>query len=353
LTARAGTNAVGAQPRDYLRVDAFMRTLVDARALKTAFETRLIDRLIGVPSVGVDALRSDLKLDRPGLELLLDMLAASRVVTRDGDAVALASDFRAALDYRDLLEAKLDFAGFLAADFLEGFTLLLADPEAFKKQSRLFELFDYRRCFEQGVDNYERTKTWMRLTTMLTKYESRACLELHDFSRYRRVLDVGGNSGEFVLRLCKAHAELRATVMDLPLVCEIGLEHILSEPERSRIAFLKGDVRKDALPAGFDLIGFKSMLHDWPEAEAKRLLARAAEALAPGGSILVFERGPMRFDGKAIPFSLLPTLLFFRSYREPSVYTQQLEALGLRDVQTRTVQLDTPFFLVTARKVSA
>ena len=339
---------------DYLRVDAFMRTLVDARALKTAFETRLVDRLIGVSSLGVETLRSELKLDRPALDLLLDMLAASRVVTRDGGgAVALAADFRAALAYRDLLEAKLDFAGFLAADFLEGFTLLLADPEAFKKQSRLFELFDYRRCFESGVDNYERTKTWMRLTTMLTKYESRACMELHDFSGYRRVLDVGGNSGELVLRLCKAHPELRATVMDLPLVCEIGLEHILSEPERSRIAFLKGDVRKDPLPGGFDLISFKSMLHDWPEADAARLLARAAAALEPGGGILIFERGPMRFDGQAIPFSLLPTLLFFRSYREPAVYARQLEALGLRDVETRQVLLDTPFFVVSARKASS
>ena len=114
---------------DYLRVDRFMRTLVDARALKTAFELRLVDRLIESQIMGFERLERELRLDRPALDLLVNMLAAGGVVTRDGDKIALSEDFSAALPYRDVMEAKLDFAGFLATDFLEGFTQLLADPE--------------------------------------------------------------------------------------------------------------------------------------------------------------------------------------------------------------------------------
>lgn len=156
-----------------------------------------------------------------------------------------------------------------------------------------------------------------------------------------------------MLRLCKAHPDMHATVMDLPLVCRVGQEHISKEPERERIVFLKADVRKDPIPHGFDLITFKSMLHDWPEEDIRSFLAKAACALSPGGTILIFERGPLQTAGKNIPFSMIPTLLFFRSYRSATFYVNQFEALGLQVIETQYLELDSPFFLVTAQKACA
>ena len=88
------------------------------------------------------------------------------------------------------------------------------------------------------------------------------------------MLDIGGNSGEFVLQVCKRHQGLRASVLDLPLVCDIGREHIAAEPEAERISFIKGNAFTDPLPEAFDLISFKSMLHDWPEKDAPSLIER-------------------------------------------------------------------------------
>lgn len=272
------------------------------------------------------------------------------MITEHRGDLRLHERFAVALRYRDLLETKLDFAGAVIDDFADLFTVLLRDPARFMGSARLFELFDYRRALEPSIENYRRTRGWMRITSTLTRYEARACLQLYDFGAHRRMLDVGGNSGEFVLQLCRRHPQLQGTVFDLPLVCEIGLEHVLDEPERSRIRFLKGDVRRDALPAGFDLIAFKSMLHDWPEEEAGRFLAAAAAALEPGGTLLVFERGPLPVREATPPLSLLPHLLFFRSYRQPGAYARRLEALGLEAVESREIALDGPFFLVTARK---
>lgn len=258
-----------------------------------------------------------------------------------------------ALRYRDLLEIKLDYAGFVLNDFADLFTLLVRDPGAFTGRARLFELFDYRRAEQPAIESYERTRAWMRITSTLTRYEARACMALHDFGRYRRVLDVGGNSGELALQLCRRHPQLAGTVFDLPLVCELGLEHVLGEAEHARIGFLKGDVRSDPLPQGYDLITFKSMLHDWPQADADRFLAKAAHALEPGGTLAVFERAPMAVGGSTPSFGLVPTLLFFRSYRTPEAYVRQLESLGLDRIEVREVVLDTPFFLLTATKPAA
>jgi len=334
---------------DFLIVDSFLRTLVDARALRTAFELGLVDRLLEQRSGSVEALGRALGLDAAGLRLLLDLLAANGVIEERAGDLRFTRRFQEALRYRDLLETKLDFAGFSINDFADLFTALVRDPKGFAGQARIFQLFDYRRCLESTHENYAQVRAWMRITSTLTRYEARACLRLHDFDAYRRALDVGGNSGEFLLQLCR-HAQLSGTVFDLPLVCEIGVEHLLAEPEAPRITFRKGDVRSDPLPSGYDLITFKSMLHDWPSEDAGRFLAKAAQALAPGGTLLIFERAPLRLGRETPPFGLIPTLLFFRSYRAPAEYAERLQALGLRDIAVREIELDTPFFVLSAKK---
>lgn len=339
-----------AQANEFLIVDEFLQTLVAARALKTAFELGLIDRLAEQRSGSVEALGRALKLDGKGLRFLLDLLAANRVVEEHGGDVRLSRRFLQALRYRDLLELKLDFAGFSIGDFADRFTALIQNAGSFMGEARLFQLFDYRRCFQPSFDNYVRARHWMRITSTLTRYEGQACARAHDFSPYRRMLDVGGNSGEFALQLCRRNPALHATVFDLPLVCEIGMEHVLAEPEHARIAFFKGDIRNDPLPAGYDLIAFKSMLHDWPAQEARQFIDKAVRALEPGGTLLIFERAPLKVREATPPLSLLPHVLFFRSYRPFTDYVAELQGQELADISHQQIDLDMPFFIVTGRK---
>ena len=345
-----GTTAGADEAVEYLCVDAYLDTLVGARSLKTAFELGLVDHLIQRRSSPFATIGQVTGADARGLTFLLGMLQSQRVVEQQHGDVRLHADFLKVLRYRDLLETKLNFAGFLLDDFADHFTALISDPDRFVQQGRLFELFDYRRALNPTLENYQRTRAWMKLTSTLTRYEARACMARDDFATHRRMLDVGGNSGEFVLQVCRRQRSLQATVFDLPLVCEIGLEHVLPEAECDRIAFVAGDLRSDPLPTGHDVIAFKSMLHDWSEQDAAQFIERAFEALAPGGSLLIYERGPIDPARKAPGFSTLPVLLFFRSYRPPELYVATLSRLGMQDVRCQTVELDTPFFLVSARK---
>jgi SAM-dependent methyltransferase len=335
---------------EFLIVDEFLRTLVDARALKTAFELGLIDRLAEQGSGSVSALGRILGTDRQGLRFLLDLLTAAGVVQEVRGDVRLTRRFQTALRYRDLLETKLDYAGATLSDFADLFTTLIRDGRGFMGEARLFELFDYRRALEYTIENYARTRAWMRITSTLTRYEAGPCLDRFDASPHRRMLDVGGNSGEFSVQFCRRHAALQATVFDLPLVCEIGLDHVLIEPEHTRISFLKGDLRADALPPGHDLISFKSMLHDWPAQDARMFIDKAARALLPGGTLLIFERAALQVAHATPQMSMLPNLLFFRSYRPAEDYLDQLTALGMQDVRAETIELDSTFHLITARK---
>ena len=332
---------------EYLCVDDFMKSLVDARALSSAFELGLIDYILQNSLVVFDDLKNTVGTDERGLRFLVDLLIANHVIEEKNGEIMLTRAFIKALKFRDLLEAKLEFANFVAPDVINHLTTLIQHPQQFGQDTRTFELFCYGRSLEHTPENFELTKRWVRITTALTRYEAQVCLRYHDFSRHRRMLDIGGNSGEFALRICKNHPGIHATVFDLPVVCDVGLEHVRSEPEAKRITFIKGNALTDPLPEGCDLITFKSMLHDWPEREAKHLIARASRALAPGGTLLVFERGPIELGEKPPPYSMIPFLLFFRSFRSPEIYSSQYRACGLHTIGIQRINLETPFNLVT------
>ena len=282
--------------------------------------------------------------------MLLDLLKANRVVEENKGSFSFSPQFKTALQYRDLMEARLDFANLIASDFTDFFTALIRSPDWFFQNARTFNLFSYNRCFEPSPENYKQTRRWMRITTALTRYEARVCMHHHDFSGYRRILDIGGNSGEFALQVCKKHPDVAAAVFDLPLVCDIGAEHLQSAPEAGRIKFIKGDALADKLPIGFDLISFKSMLHDWPDREAGQLIENASRSLRAGGTLLIFERGPLEIDNEAVPYSMLPFLLFFRSYRSPELYAEILKDKHFGHVAVKKIKLETPFCLITATK---
>lgn len=332
---------------DYLCVDDFIENFSHARALATAFEIGLIDFVLQKGSAAVGFLAKRWGASLQAMRFLVSLLAVNRVVEEEEDQIKLTAEFINALRFRDLLQLKLQMTNFAAHDFLDYFSDLICRPDQFMKKSNFTRLFDYGRCFENSKENYERTKQWVWITSTLTKYESQGCLAHHDFSRYRRILDIGGNSGEFVLRICRSYPQIEATVFDLPLVCDIGQERIRSEPEANRISFYKGNALADELPGGFDLVSFKSMLHDWPEKEAREFISKGAQALNPGGTLLIFERGPIDADKGKLPYSAIPMLLFFHSFRGPSLYIEQLRAIGFEHVRVQRIDLEMPFYLVT------
>lgn len=195
--------------RDHLCVDAFVRTMVGAQALETAFRLGLIDYCKDGRSAVLDDLAVALDLDPSGLRLLLDLLAAHQVIEEGGGFIRLTEEFARALRYRDLLEARLEFARVALPDFVLHLPTLIQNPGEFQRRARIFSLFDYARCVERTPENVARTQQWVRMTTALTRYEAPVCMRCHDFGRHRRMLDIGGNSGEFALQVCRRHPDIQ------------------------------------------------------------------------------------------------------------------------------------------------
>jgi len=120
-------------------------------------------------------------------------------------------------------------------DFLELFTALISDPARFQRSARLFDLFAYDRARELTPENIAHVSRWVRFTTELTRCEAPLLLDQADLSAAMHMLDVGGNSGEFAVQACRRYPALRATVLDLPVVCHLGERHVARTPEAPRI----------------------------------------------------------------------------------------------------------------------
>ncbi len=335
---------------EYLCVDEFMRDVVGAGAVQSAFELGLIDGMLRDNGADLLSATRYTGLDPRALQLLLEMLQAYKIVEDRNGRFELAARFRMALQYRDLLQAKLEFAALVAPDFLELFSTLLRQPADFFQRARIFDLFSYDRCLESTPENLALTRRWVHFTTALTRYEARACIERHDFSACRRLLDVGGNSGEFALRICEAYPDVHATVLDLPVVCDIGTEYVMESQDACRIEFVRTRSAGQKFPNGFDTVCFKSMLHDWPDPEMHRFLERAFDSMVAGGQLLIFERGTFEVGGCQIPYSQIPIMLFFRSYRSPQDYIGHLQQIGFHGIRLETIELDVSFMLITALK---
>lgn len=340
------------------RIAPFVREFLPAQALGTAFEAGLVDALLGHPMT-VETLAARLGLDSRTLRVLLRILTASGVVVAVDDpdaslaeragAVVLTRAFREALEFRDLIVATIDFARLVTVDLTERLPLLLRSPEQFMRASALFELFDYARALGVDPDDLEATRRWVRFTTLLTRHETPLLLDLGIGEGRSRLIDVGGNSGEFARQACERDVALQATVVDLPAVCALGRAHVAGSAAAGRIAFLARDALNRPLPRG-DWVNFKSMLHDWPDPAARTLLRRGCEALPSGGVLSILERSSGVPDASLTSYAFAPMIPFLHGFRHPDWYIDRLRELGLSDLRTRTVMLDSEFLVVTGVK---
>jgi SAM-dependent methyltransferase len=338
---------------EFLSVNRFLSTEMDARAISSAMQLGIVDALSADGPTLLGALSVARGINLVGLRLLIDMLEVNGAVARTGDLIELTPGFTAALRFRDLLESRIAFADLVWPDIHSLFTPLLADLPQFMARSKVFELFRYDRCIDVTPENLSATAVWTKFTTCLTKYEAAAVLDAVNIEADRTFADLGGNTGEFALQVCRRNPNIEAVVVDLPVVCALGRAHVTataSAEEVARIAFFPSDMRSQALPAAADLVSFKSVLHDWPDADAERLLERAHAVVRPGGRLLIFERGPIEVRGRRIPYVMAPDLVFLHFLRPADLYLRRLAQLGFEAIEYRCVELDMGFHLITARR---
>lgn len=106
-----------------------------------------------------------------------------------------------------------------------------------------------------------------------------------DLEGRRKLLDLGGGSGAYSICAVGAYPGLEAVVFDLPPVVEVTKEYLAEAGVEDRVSTQAGDFTRDALPADVDAVVMASNLPIYDEDVIAAVIARAYEALLPGGEM--------------------------------------------------------------------
>ncbi len=109
-----------------------------------------------------------------------------------------------------------------------------------------------------------------------------------DLTGCRRLLDLGGGSGVYSILFCQKHAELEATLFDLPGVLEVAGEIVAAEGVSDRVRLQPGDYHTDSLGEGrYDAVFLNGILHRESEEFTRGLIERVKGCMAPEGRVFI------------------------------------------------------------------
>ncbi|MEH6830172.1 MAG: methyltransferase [Sulfitobacter sp.] len=318
-------------------------------ALRAGLNTGVLRVLLNGPVARAD-IGPQTALPSDGLDTLLGLFRQCGMAGQEGDYWHLTPAMHALMVADPIaLKRRADFVALAACDVLMHGDSLLSDPQAFQRAAATFRFFRYDRALGTGAAHLEDTAPWADYVSDLTAREGPDLGPLIPLEGVGHLLEVGGNTGVFARGLLELNAGLRATVLDLPAVCHLGARR---RPEvlADRLAFLAGDAREIAWPAG-DAVLFKSVLHDWTEEAAELMLNKAVQHVPVGGRVIICERGPIAAERVMHGATAAANLVFAQYYRPPEFYEAVLEAAGLRVLPRRSVTLDMAFHVVAGERV--
>lgn len=129
-----------------------------------------------------------------------------------------------------------------------------------------------QRVFSNGVE-------------AISRPTAEALAENYDFNQHRRVLDVGGGTGSFLLAIQQRCPNLGLTLFELPGAGDVARQRLMGHD----IGIVAGDMFRDALPSGHDAAIVANVIHVLSPDENVELLRRLRRSLEPGGRVLLID----------------------------------------------------------------
>lgn len=131
-------------------------------------------------------------------------------------------------------------------------------------------------------------QSFNRAMTALSFGTQQMVLGACDFSRFGRVIDVGGGEGRLLAAILAAHPKVHGTLFDLPAAAGAAEEFLRAEGLDERADVVAGDMFV-SVPAGYDAYVLKNILHDWPDEQSLQVLQVCRSAMSPDSRLIVLD----------------------------------------------------------------
>ena len=114
-----------------------------------------------------------------------------------------------------------------------------------------------------------------------------AIVGAYEYSKFQRIVDVGGGQGALLHGILSANPKLRGVLFDLPSVVA-GAASLLKGPIAGRCDVVGGDFFV-GVPEGADAYLMRVVLHDWNDEDALKILTNCRRAIPAHGKLLLVE----------------------------------------------------------------
>lgn len=179
-------------------------------------------------------------------------------------------------------------------------------------------------------------------------------VEAYDFSRARTVVDVGGGNGALLAGILRANPHLRGVLVDLPAGLHGAEETMRAAGVGDRVEVVEASFF-ESVPAGHDLYLLKSIVHDWDDEPATKILATCRRAMGASSRLLVVDRvvpEPVNPDGRdvgTVMSDLHMMVVLGGRERTNSELAAMFANVGLE--LARDIRMPSDFHIVEARPV--
>jgi hypothetical protein len=250
-----------------------------AYAVYTAAKLGIAERLAGGARTST-ALAEEIGADPDSLGRLLRLLAGLGIVTaEDGGRFGLTPR-------GELLRGSM---GDLAICYGEQFYPPMAQlPHSVRTGEPSFPGVFGQPWLEYYVDNPEAARVFDSAMAAGSAFFAELP-SVHDFTRARTVVDVGGGKGALLAALLAGNPHLTGVVLEVPHVVATTRDWLRQQGLADRCEVIGGDFFA-SVPAGGDVYLLSRILHDWEDERCLALLRTCRKAMTPGSELLIIER---------------------------------------------------------------
>ncbi|MBE1489476.1 methyltransferase [Plantactinospora soyae] len=243
---------------------------------KLLFVATEVDLFAAIPPEGAtpQTIAERCQLPERSASTLSYLLAAAGLLERDGDRYRNAPDTEAFLSGRGPLDLRP--------------ILRYWDTVSYASWGRAGTAFRTRQAV-RGELSPEQTQAYESAVAAVTAETAADLARTYDFSRHRRLLDVGGGIGTFTRPILRDHPRLTGTLLELPEVASMVGPDISSSEFAQRLDVRGADVFTDPLPNGHDAIVVANFLHLFSPEHNIALLTRLREVAPPDGRLLLVD----------------------------------------------------------------
>ncbi len=250
------------------------RSYQAAAVLTAAAELDVFAALAEHPLTAAEVARR-LEADERGTAVLLDALAALRLLAKAGGRYALAEGLDALLTAQGAhsLLAITRHQGNCLRRWAQLARVVKTGRPAQAPPSVRGEAGD-EEAFIEGMHN-------------LAAPNADRLIHALEPVRFDHLLDVGGASGTWTMAFLNACPTASATLFDRPSVIPLARRRLEAAGFAARVRLVAGDFATDSLPAGADLAWVSAIIHQNSRVQNRALFARIFAALVPGGRIAI------------------------------------------------------------------